>query len=286
MSNARSQGRIWIATVPKEQWTPSLPPQCNYIRGQLERGASGFEHWQFVVYFKRHVRLAAVKKVFPVGAHYELTVCAAAEQYVFKEDTRIGEQFEYGSKPLNRSSSVDWQVIKERAKEGDLDNADIPADIYVRHYHTLKSIARDHIEPDYREIQEVSLFWGPTHCGKSYTAHQEAERLGGTTGFYPKNVRSKFWDGYRGQEIVVFDEFRGAISIDYLLKWLDRYPCLVDTKGSSVPLKATTFFFTSNLAIENWYLDLDQITLDALKRRFTRIQLLDVVYLENKTCEN
>jgi len=280
----RTQGNIWIATIPREHWTPCIPPECNYIKGQLERGEQdGYEHWQFVIYFKDPKRLAAVKKIFPVEAHYELTRSAAAEAYVWKEETRIGEPFELGKKPFKRNSSVDWDIIKKRAKEGNLEHEDIPSDIYIRHYHALKSIARDNLQPAYREIGEVVLYHGPTHTGKSFAAFGDAAIVGGEDGYYSKNIRSKFWDGYRGQKVVVFDEFRGAIAVDYLLRWLDKYPTLVDTKGSSVALQATHFYFTSNVRIEDWYENLDHFTLDALRRRFTRIEYKDSVFLDNIT---
>jgi len=35
-------------------------------------------------------------------------------------------------------------------------------------------------------------------------------------------------DGYRGQEHVVFDEFRGGIDISHVLRWFDRYPVIVE----------------------------------------------------------
>jgi len=278
----RTQGAIWIATIPKEHWTPSLPPEVNYIKGQLERGEQeDYEHWQLLIHFKNKIRLGGVKRVFPSRAHYELTRSEAAEAYVWKIQTRIGEPFELGKKPFKRNSAIDWDIVKQRAKEGDLDNADIPADIFVRYFGPLTSISRAYVKPDFREIGEVVLFWGPTGCGKSHTAFESARELGGDAGFYSKNIRSKFWDGYRGQETVVFDEFRGAIAVDYLLRWLDKYPTLVDTKGSSQALKARNFFFTSNVPIVDWYENLDTFTLAALKRRFTRIEYREIAFLPN-----
>ena len=77
---------------------------------------------------------------------------------------------------------------------------------------------------------------------------------------YPKTPRSKFWDGYAGHEHVVMDEFRGGIDIAYLLIWLDRYPCIVEVKGSSVVLSARTIWITSNLDPRLWYPDADAET--------------------------
>jgi len=84
---------------------------------------------------------------------------------------------------------------------------------------------------------------------------------------YPKDPRTKFWDGYNGQQHVVIDEFRGSIDISHMLRWLDRYPVIVEVKGSSTCLVATTIWITSNLDPRDWYMDLDVDTKQALLRR-------------------
>lgn len=110
--------------------------------------------------------------------------------------------------------------------------------------------------------REVFVFVGPTGAGKSRRAWEEA-----TWDAYPKDPRTKFWDGYRDQCHVVIDEFRGGIDIAHLLRWFDRYPVLVEIKGSSTPLVATKIWITSNLHPRNWYPDLDYTTYLALERR-------------------
>lgn len=67
--------------------------------------------------------------------------------------------------------------------------------------------------------------------------------------------------------VVVIDEFRGGIDISHVLRWFDKYPVLVEIKGSSVPLVAEKIWITSNLPVEMWYPCIDAETLDALKRR-------------------
>lgn len=59
----------------------------------------------------------------------------------------------------------------------------------------------------------------------------------------------------------------GAIDIGHMLRWMDRYPVIVEIKGSSVVLKATTIWLTSNLHPREWYPGLDAATFDALCRR-------------------
>jgi len=172
-----------------------------------------------------------------------------------------GTRFENGTKPFNRSSATDWATVKSAAQRGILD--DIPPDVYVRCYNQLKRIACDHLEPVAIE-RTVYCFWGATGTGKSRRAWAEAGLQA-----YPKDPRSKFWDGYRGQESVIIDEFRGGIDISHLLRWLDRYPVIVEIKGSSTTLAAKTIWITSNKDPREWYPDLDEETKQALLRRMT-----------------
>jgi len=52
-----------------------------------------------------------------------------------------------------------------------------------------------------------------------------------------------------------------------MLRWLDRYPVLVEVKGSSTSLVATKVWITSNIHPRDWYPDLDEETKAALMRR-------------------
>ena len=81
------------------------------------------------------------------------------------------------------------------------------------------------------------------------------------------------WFIKRGQKHVIIDGFRGVINISHILRWIDRYPVMVETKGAAVPLCATTFWFTSNLPVEHWYRDADCAIVDALKTRLNIIEL-------------
>ncbi len=253
----------WLLTIPHADFLPYLPPNVEYIRGQLESGSNtNYLHWQLLVVLSKQSRLSAVKSIFGQSTHAEPSKSAAADAYVWKDDTAVpNTRFELGRKPLKRNCDKDWESIRESAKQGRLD--DIPADVYIRSYSQLRRIAVDNSKPVAIE-REVVVFWGPTGVGKS----RRAWELAGLDA-YPKDPRSKFWDGYRDHEHVVIDEFRGGIDISHILRWFDRYPVLVEIKGSSAVLKARKIFITSNLDPRNWYPDLDDATKEALLRRFT-----------------
>jgi len=256
------QGRYWILTIPHHLWTPFLPPGVSWVKGQLERGGSGYIHWQLMVSFPQKKTLRFLKQIFGEGIHAEPSRSAAADSYVWKEDTRIeGTQFELGQKLFKRNSATDWDEVRKRAKSGELD--EIPGDVFVRYYGNLRRIQADYSRATPME-RNCYVYWGDSGVGKSRRAWDEAGLEA-----YPKDPRNKWWCGYRGQSNVVIDEFRGDIGISHLLRWLDRYPVCVETKGSSVPLAATQFWITSNIDPRQWYPDLDEETKRALLRRMT-----------------
>lgn len=262
--NSQTKAKYWILTIPQYAFTPYLPPSVAHLAGQLEHSQSNFLHWQLIATFTTQVRLAHVRRVFG-DAHAEPTRSDAARAYVRKEETRVdGTEFELGSLPIRRNSSQDWEAVKSAACEGRLD--DIPAAIFVQHYRTLRTIRADYSQP-IAQVRQVFVFWGPTGVGKS----RRVWELAGI-GAYPKDPNTKFWDGYRNHSTVVIDEFRGRVDISHLLRWFDRYPVLVEIKGSATPLLAERIYVTSNLDPRCWYPDLDEATQAALMRR------LDVTY--------
>jgi len=262
----RRQGIFWILTISCEQYPdqPGLSLELSWIRGQKEIGLGGFEHWQCVVAFKQKASLRTVQRVFP-GVHAEITRSEAAVQYVWKEDSAVeGTRFEEGVKPIQRNSKVEWEKVWESAIKGDI--MAIPANIRVQNYRTLRAIQSDYGKPV--GIERVcNVFWGPTGTGKSRRAWEEAG-----LDAYPKDPRTKFWCGYQGHINVVIDEFRGGIDIAHLLRWLDRYPVIVEIKGSSVCFNATTLWITSNLSPNLWYPECDPETLAALMRRLVVVE--------------
>nr|WAE42759.1 MAG: replication associated protein [Cressdnaviricota sp.] len=259
----RRQGVFWCFTLPADPpWVPCLPEGMSWLKGQRETGEGGYEHWQLVGAFTKKVSLKGARGVFGINfrPHCELSRSEAANDYVWKEDSRIEEtQFEFGSQPIRVNASVDWEHVWTAAKSGDL--MSIPARIRVVSYRTIRAIAAAN-DSCGAIVRKVMVFWGPTGTGKSRRAWDE-----GGLASYCKDPRTKFWCGYQGEENVIIDEFRGGIDISHLLRWTDRYPVRVEVKGSSMPLVASTIWITSNLDPRNWYPDIDYQTRDALMRR-------------------
>lgn len=263
-----STGKYWLLTIftcnsseAFDQWDDQWASHgIRYSKGQLEQGSETDNiHWQFIVVFRQNQRLSALQKIFGTAMHAELTRSAAANEYVWKDHTSLGNRWEWGSLPTKRNCKEDWEEVWESACEGNL--LEITPSIRVQHYNNLKRIQMDHMKPIGLE-KTVVVYWGPSGTGKSRRAWQEAG-----LDAYPKAPTTKFWDGYQGQKNVVIDEFFGQIEISHLLRWLDRYPVCIETKGSGTVLNATHIWITSNIDPRQWYPQASAEQQTALRRR-------------------
>jgi len=90
----RRQGIYWVGTISEDSgWIPELPRGIVYIKGQLEEGTGGFRHYQVMFVSGSKCSLQKIKQLFhPVIGHWELSRSSAADAYVWKEETRVGEQ--------------------------------------------------------------------------------------------------------------------------------------------------------------------------------------------------
>lgn len=264
-----TQGKYWLitdydTTINYDTASESFWNSKNivYSKGQLEQcPLTDREHWQFTVCYAQKVRPATVKTTLGNAVHCEVTTSKKTLDYVWKDETSLGRRWEHGRLPFKRNSKPDWDKIKQAAKEGRLDDDSIPSSVFVCNYASLKKIKMDYMKGEALE-KEVNVFWGNTGLGKSRRAWFEAGMDA-----YPKAPTTKFWDGYQGESSVVFDEFTGQIEISHMLRWLDRYPVLVEQKGSGTPLKATKIWITSNTDPASWYPSAPGSQRDALLRR-------------------
>lgn len=278
-----AQGKYWLITdyntdinydcsntdnnIANSFWKPK---NIVYSKGQLELcPTTNRLHWQFTVCFTKKVRPRTVKTVLGDQTHNELSTSEKTLEYVWKDETSQGRRWSWGTLPFKRNSKTDWDSVKKAAKEGRLDDDVIPSNIFVCHYASLKKIKMDYMVADPIE-KDVQVIWGNTGLGKSRKAWAEAGMDA-----YPKTPTTKFWDGYQGQFHVVIDEFTGQIEITHLLRWLDRYPVLVETKGSGTVLRASKIWITSNLSPEEWYLTAPRVQMDALLRRLNVIHMTE-----------
>lgn len=111
----------------------------------------------------------------------------------------------------------------------------------------------------------MQVHYGAPGAGKSTALRMDDPDV------YVKMPNSKWWDGYSGQKIVVFNDFTGAwFKFHDLMAIFDPYPLMVETKGGHVQLLATEFRISSNYPPLGWY-SAKCGPFSALNRRLTKV---------------
>jgi len=243
------QSRTWVFTInnPANNDLPLEWPSVKYCIWQREQGASGTQHLQGYVIFAAPRRLTSVR-LLNGTAHWEPRrgTHVQARDYASKDDTRIAGPFTFGEEPAQGSRS-DIREALEAVKEGatDLELIETFPSTWVR-YNRALSTYRNLLPVPPRETPSILIVYGPSRSGKSSVVQE------GYPNAYWKD-KGKWWDGYSGQSTIVFDEFYGWYSYHGLNRLLDVYPLRVECKGSTVPMRASTFIFTSNKHPKDWY---------------------------------
>lgn len=204
------------------------------------------------------MRLSGLKKLMPT-AHFERMQGSVDENehYCSKPHDgctckhckdcpdRLEGPWYRGEKP-KPGTRTDWKDFRSDCKELTHDEL---AEKYTRIFVTCNrgfTAAYTKWTGKERGMPVVIILYGPSGTGKSLLASQmfpEAYRK-------PKN---KWWDHYTGQDVVIFDDFYSWISYDDMLRMLDWYALMVETKGGTVHLTTQVFVFTSNKSPEDWY---------------------------------
>lgn len=105
--------------------------------------------------------------------------------------------------------------------------------------------------------------YGPSGSGKSHIAFSVDE-------YFIKD-NSHWWDGYRGEKIVIWDEFNSSkVDCENFLKWTDKYPTRVQVKGAYKALALELLITTANEDPRNWYAG-DYAHVGAVARRTTAV---------------
>ena len=99
------------------------------------------------------------------------------------------------------------------------------------------------------------VFWGAPGTGKTHRVITSLRRLHATAYWFRPGVNGAWFDGYDPlvHNAVVFDEFKGQVPYTLMLALLDKYPCHVESKGSSIAWRPKYLFITSNFAPNEWY---------------------------------
>lgn len=190
--------------------------------------------------------------------------------YCSKEDTRVAGPWTFGErmKPGRRN---DLEGLVKGVLDGktDFQIATEAPEAYALHAKHVQCLRSALLVPLRRERIITTSIIGPTGIGKTRWAFDTYPNI------YRVNIPGKneklWWDGYAGEDVILFDDFYGEVPLTQMLHILDPYPLRVEVKGSTVAARWTKVIITSNDKADTWYCQYNHsaASIGALMRRLT-----------------
>lgn len=261
------EDRAWCL-VTRELWfsQPFLDEhKIRYLVIGIEQGDENKRwHLQGYLELSHQQRLSYLKKL-NYTFHFIIANGTAEEntKYCSKgkgtPDNPIDPDVQIYGKPITQGERSDVSAVATAL----LDNPDYVAvatanpAATVRYYRGMQHLHALAHPPQRRHHPIVYRIDGAPGIGKSRSTFHYLDDLvehKHINGYYVVTENENGWfDGYNGQDAVVFEDFRGVFPIDKMLKLVDLYPFSAPTKGGHVPIRARFFFFTSNAPLEDFY---------------------------------
>lgn len=260
-----------------------------YLVYQLEEGKEGTEHIQGYVEFQgnRSKGLKWMKKNICERAHFETAKGSARQnkKYCTKEEGRLEGPFEFGEMPT-KGERTDIKNLIAKAQEG-ASFMDLVEEDPVGMARYFKFIDRLKEEVILKGTQErwkrkraaadektkVYVWWGDAGAGKTKHVYEE-EDPEDIYVFEHMTGSSRWFDGYKGQSVLLMDEFSGYVTKTGLLQLTDPYPkkpLSVQNKGGFTSVYFEKIYILSNKPWDQWY-EWSWSEAEAFKRRITEIK--------------
>ena len=111
-----------------------------------------------------------------------------------------------------------------------------------------QTLLEEQFRKEFRQLY-VAYIWGKTGVGKTRGV---MEKYGYENVYRVTNYDHPF-DGYRGQEVILFDEFRSSLPIADMLKYLDGYPLTLPCRYADKVACFTKVYLVSNIPMDKQY---------------------------------
>lgn len=264
-----ARSRTWCWTL--NNYSPSdlerleglVGEDLDYLCFGKEVGAGGTPHLQGYLELPTRRTLSSLKHFIAISSIH-LEIRRGKQHQAVDYCKKDGDFHEFGT-PHNQGRRKDLEVIQDEIKEG-ATAIDIAEQhftrwvVYRRSFQAYRELIEESLE---RPVPVSVILWGPTGTGKTssvWSAHAQTDIW-----VWPGG---QWFDGYRGQKVALFDDFRGELPLALLLRLLDRYPMRVPVKGSFTRWCPEKIFFTSNIPPSDWWPERTE-SLDPLWRRVT-----------------
>lgn len=230
-----------------------------------EIGEEGTLHTHIYFASPNAIEWTAVQQRF-YGAHVEAAKGSHRENrdYIRKEgkwqddpkhETNLPDTFEEsGELPpeADRRQRQSEQVLE--MIESGASNAEIIREFpsQMTHLKSIDATRQMLLEEKYRTVRrelDVYYLWGKTGVGKT---RYVLDKYGYENVFRVTNYAHPF-DGYSGERVILFDEFRSDLPTKDMLKYLDGYPLRLPCRYGDKVACYTTVYVVSNIPMEKQY---------------------------------
>lgn len=224
---------------------------------------TGTPHLQGYIFFKNPVGLAFAKETVCDENTVHMEVAKGTPDQNIKYCSKSGDFYQCGEVPQQGRrtdiSKVRDQVLKEGVSM--LEIAENTTSYQALRF--AEGLQKYKRAPPQR-VKDVRWYYGPTGTGKSKLAFEEAG-----DDVWVSNRDGKWYDGYWGQKVAIFDDLRGDFCpLHTLLRLTDRYPYRVEVKGGSVWFNPQTIIITSTHSPSECYSGVSE-SIQQLLRRIT-----------------
>ena len=234
-----------------------------------EIATTGTYHTHIFLYAPSPIRFTTIKNRFPT-AHIEKAYGSARDNraYIRKEgkwadtdkaETTVPGTFqEWGDLPAEQEEQAPQMFRLVQNIRAGMSTTEIIDDspnlaFRVRDIDLLRqTLTAEKYSVENRSL-EVSYIFGASGAGKTrgiYERH-DPRSICRITNY--RAARGISFDGYNGQDVLVFEEFNSQIPIEDMLNYLDVYPLHLPARYSDRVACYTKVYITSNLPLEKQY---------------------------------
>lgn len=261
LNNPNEEDKLWLQNIEYNKCViyEEIAPNTGTI------------HWQGQITFKRAYRLNALKKMHN-KIHWEITKANADANYARKIDSKKIIDIDN----TNQGKRTDLKKLNDEIKSGRTVR-DIRQEnpmIYHQYGRTLEKLEDDSYEKGKRYFKTKCIWiYGETGTGKSLYAWNVLLK---DMDVYNWTDDKGWWDNYKGQEGVIFDDFRGEIPYNLLLKLSDRYPVEISRRGKApLNFNSKLIVITSSLHPKDVYIE-QKFQKDKIDQLIRRIDIIEM----------
>ncbi len=259
-----SQARRWVLTINNPTQTDEEMQEylenlehIKYFMFQREKGEKEETiHFQMFVIFSIGKRFNTVKGYFPT-AHIEQAkgTNVQCRDYCSKTETRVSGPYEFGQFAEERSRT-DIKQFFDMIDEGasDIELRKLFPTLFLKEFNKLNALRM--VKPiDYSKQKrdvEVTYVYGESGSGK--TTYVEDLTIDDTV-FYVDTFDNSAFTGYKGENVLLIDEFKGQFGLQFMNRLLDSSP--VKLRGLNFLGQAcfTKVYIISNFRYKDLYQD-------------------------------